>query len=563
MLKFKFWPLLIIFLLSIFAFWPLLRGGFPFVHDTLQLMRLFEMEKCFLDGQLPCRWAPDLGGGFGFPLFNYYSPLVYYFGMIFRFFGLSFINTIKFLFIAGIVLSGISMFFLAKEFWRKLGGLVSAVFYVFVPFHALDIYVRGDLAELYALAIAPLVFWGFYRLIKTEDNNFFIPTALFLAAFLMSHNIMLMLFLPILFLWILFWVFSLEKVKRKIFNKAFLAGLLGIGLSSFFIIPAWFEKPLVQLGNLTSGYFDFRAHFVTLNQLFLDRGWSFGISQFGTVDTISFQIGWPHWWLVIVSLALTIWRIKDKKNSQKRLILFMVGLFLILSFMTHSRSIFIWEKFPLLAFAQFPWRFLGPIAFVGSFLGGSVMVFLSQKQKKGALFLAIFLIGLTILMNQKYFKPKEFLYVSDKDFFSEEVFKEQQLASIDDFLPKTVTVFPDFESDAPKIIDGEAKIGEFLKKSDYFKFNIEVFGDQAARILMPVFDFPHWEIYIDENKVYNEDNSWGLILVEVPPGWHDISGWLRDTKIRILGNIISLISLFLIVFYLAVYDPKAKKNKNQ
>ncbi|MCJ7804998.1 YfhO family protein, partial [Patescibacteria group bacterium] len=506
------------------------------------------MEKCFLDGQLPCRWAPDLGGGFGFPLFNYYSPLVYYFGVIFRLLGLSYINTIKFLFIAGIVLTGISMFLLAKEFWKKLGGLVSAVFYIFVPFHALDIYVRGDLAELYALAIVPLVFWGFYRLLKTEDNNFFIPTSLFLAAFLMSHNIMVMLFLPILFFWILFWVFSLGKIKRKILGKTFLAGLLGTGLASFFIIPAWFEKSLVQLGNLTSGYFDFRAHFVTLNQLFLDRWWGFGISQFGISDTISFQIGWPHWWLVIVSLGLAIWKIKDKKNSKKWLILVMVGLFLILSFMAHSRSIFIWEKFSLLAFAQFPWRFLGPITFVGSFLAGSVIEFLSQKQKKGALFLAIFLIGLTVLLNQRYFKPKEFLYVSDKDFFSEEVFKKQQMASIDDFLPETVATFPDFESDVPKIIDGDAKIGEFLKKSDYFKFDIEVYENQSARVLVPVFDFPNWETYIDENKISSEDNPWGLILVEAPPGRHEISGWLRNTKIRLLGNAISLMSLFFIVF---------------
>ena len=44
----------------------LMPGYFP-MHDDLQMMRQLEMDKCFRDGQIPCRWVPDMGYGYGFP----------------------------------------------------------------------------------------------------------------------------------------------------------------------------------------------------------------------------------------------------------------------------------------------------------------------------------------------------------------------------------------------------------------------------------------------------------------------------------------------------------------
>ena len=549
----KTWPFFLILLLSIFAFWPLLRGGFFPVHDDLQVVRLFEMEKCFLDGQLPCRWTPDLGGGFGLPMFNYYSPLVYYLGMIFRFLGFSFLGSIKLLFLAGILLSGFSMFLLAREFWGNLGGLVSAILYVFVPYHALDIYVRGDLAEFFALSFLPLVFWCFYRLIKEKSSQFLILSAFSLATLILSHNITAMLSFPILVIWILYWFSTLEKFNRLAYIKVFSAGFLGFSLSAFFLLPALFENSLVNLLGLTTGYFDFRAHFITLGQLFLDRSWDFGASWFGPIDGLSFQIGWPHWWLVVLSGGIGLWRLKNRKDGTTGLIFLTAGLFLILAFMTHSRSIFIWEKIPFFSFVQFPWRLVGLAAFSGSFLAGSVIGLFARRNQVLEIFLVAFLIVLTILLNFAYFKPAKFQSVTDQDLLPRKDFF--------DFLPKNASL-PEASFQEPKIIEGEGQIREFFKKSDYFKVNIEVYQDQKASILIPVFNFPNWEIFVDEQKVLIEENQFGLIAVKCPPGKHEISGWFRNTKVRLLGNGITLISLFFLIFYLAAYEKNSKKAIN-
>ncbi|MDO8658737.1 MAG: hypothetical protein Q7K55_08400, partial [Candidatus Levybacteria bacterium] len=65
-------------ILTLSLFWPLFAAPYFTHHDDVQVIRLYEMDKCFKDQQIPCRWVPDLGGVYGYPLFNYYAPLPYY-----------------------------------------------------------------------------------------------------------------------------------------------------------------------------------------------------------------------------------------------------------------------------------------------------------------------------------------------------------------------------------------------------------------------------------------------------------------------------------------------------
>src|SRR3990172_12117775 len=109
-LKVHKWFLVI--LLSLPTFWRLLPFGIHSMQD-FHLFRLYEFDKCVESLQIPCRWAPDAGLGYGEPLFNFYGQLVYAFGEVFHLAGFSFINSLKILFILSLAASGVSMFFLA------------------------------------------------------------------------------------------------------------------------------------------------------------------------------------------------------------------------------------------------------------------------------------------------------------------------------------------------------------------------------------------------------------------------------------------------------------------
>ena len=50
-------------LLASFAYAPLLGGGMILTGDNLHAWRIYEIGRCLDDGQLPCRWAAELGNG--------------------------------------------------------------------------------------------------------------------------------------------------------------------------------------------------------------------------------------------------------------------------------------------------------------------------------------------------------------------------------------------------------------------------------------------------------------------------------------------------------------------
>ena len=165
------WSLILIFTLSVLVVWPILMPGYFSHHDNLQAMRIFEMRRCFADFQIPCRWVPDMGFGNGYPLFNFYGPLSYYLGAVASFL-LGYIWSAKLLFFLPLVFGGLGMYFLGKELFGKIPGTVSAILYLFAPYRALDSYVRGAVGESFALAIIPLVYYLYLRLIKTKEKKY-------------------------------------------------------------------------------------------------------------------------------------------------------------------------------------------------------------------------------------------------------------------------------------------------------------------------------------------------------------------------------------------------------
>lgn len=137
----NFLPIILIVILSYFAINPFFLPGFFPMHDDTQVARVFEMKQALQDGQFPVRWVANLGYHYGYPIFNFYAPLAYYVGGFMSLIGFDSLTATKIMMVIGIILSGIFMYLFAKEFWGKLGGLVSALLYLYAPYHAVDIYV--------------------------------------------------------------------------------------------------------------------------------------------------------------------------------------------------------------------------------------------------------------------------------------------------------------------------------------------------------------------------------------------------------------------------------------
>ena len=555
--------IVIILFVSVLASRNLFKNGYFPMHDDIQVMRLYEMEKCFRDGQIPCRWVPDMGGGYGHPLFNYHQVFPYYLGMFFRFFGLTLVDVVKLLFIITFFFSGMFMFFLGRELWGDKAGLVSAVVFVFSPYRAVDVYVRGALTEIFAITFFPLIFLSLYKYVKEEKFQWFLFSILSLTGLFLSHNIMTILFTPLAFIWSFIWILKLNK--QCLWAKTILIFFWSFLISAFFLIPAFFEKSLVTMDTLTTDYYDFRNHFVTLKQLFIDRSFGYGPSRPGPVDDMSFQLGLPQW---IITLTAGAWFLKNiitGKNIRKSItnesfLVFslFIGWFLS-TLMTHAKSFYIWSLLtPIAKFVQFPWRFLALSMFFCSLLAGSLIFYV--KKEKISFLITLLIIFLTILLNYNYFKPLKILKIGDKDILSGEEWRRQSLTTFQDYYPVKVKEIPkDLAFNVPKIIDGLGKIDNFNNFSNRWSFSVNAVNDLA--VMVPVFDFPRWMIMVDKKESgYLIDDKLGLIIVNLTGGNHQVEGYLKNTPLREASNNISVMSFALLVL-VTIKQLVFKKNE--
>jgi hypothetical protein len=544
--KSEIWAILIVLAAAILAGRTLFTPGYFNMHDDLQMMRQLEIEKCFKDLQIPCRWIPDMGYGYGFPLFNYYPPLPYLVGEIFRLVGFAFTDTAKLLFALSFMASGIAMYLLAKEFFGRVGGVISAIFYIWAPYHAVDVYVRGAMNEAWALIWFPLILWTGYKAIKNKEIRWLILLALSWVGLLLSHNLMVLIFTPIFGVWMLIFLWK-EKAWSRI-PHLIVSGLLAFGLAAFFTLPAILETKYVHVETLVAGYFEYFVHFVSLYQLLISRFWGYGPSTWELNDQMSFQVGHIHWILSlligILWFVVIIRKKKDVLNYPLFIIPFMLAVGWFAAFMTHGRSDPIWLAIPVLKFVQFPWRFLTLSIFSFSFLAGSIVTFLPKKISY--VLGGILVVGL-VALGWNYFLPEHGKMgpVTDAEKFSGIAWQIQQTAGIFDYLPVAAKENPKGPQKAlAEIMEGKGKIENPKEGTNWATFGVKIDSEKAI-VRIDIYQFPYWKIKID-NKVVEqyvpEEEKWGRMWIEVPEGEHQVSAKLENTPIRTISNIISLVT---------------------
>ena len=520
--KYKF--LLLTIILSLLTCYRLFRPGYFSMQDDTQIFRLQQFDQCINDGQIPCRFIANGGLGYGYPLYNYYPPFVYTLAEIFHLIGFSLINSIKLVFILGHIAAGVGMFLLASSFWGNYGGLLSAVLYLFAPYRAIDGYVRGALSEFIALSLIPFVF---YFAKKNKKGSLVV----FLTILFLTHNLISLVTLSLLLVYLLFnkQIHLLVSVGQSLL------------LSAFFLLPAIFEKKYITLATMTRGYFDYRAHFTTLKQLFIDRSWGFGASLWGPIDDMSFQIGWPHWFLFFTSILVAA----KSNNKHKKLIALSTLTAIFCLFLTHNKSTFIWTTLPFMAYFQFPWRFLGPFVFILSFVSGSILI--KAKSSKILLLLILLIIGL----NLSFFK-EDIWYpaLTDDQKLNQAELIRQSGAGLKDYWPNSGSQFPSAFAPAVPLSAENITIHSFSKTSHQARLNITVHSPTAL-ITLPMVYFPHWQA-ADQNQnnlTIHTSPDLGLIQLDLPTGKHQIRFDLKNTPIRTFANLISLFSLTGFFFY--------------
>ena len=542
----KYTGIVLALLLSFFAIKSLLGSGYFPVHDNLQVERINEMASALKDGQFPVRWVYNLGYGYGYPLFNFYGPLPYYIGAFFNIVGLSLVVSAKLMFGIGILISGVSMYLLGKEIWGKVGGIISAVLYVYLPYHAVLIYVRGAVGEYYAYALLPLLVLSFLKLNSKRVEKWIFIGGLTYSGIILSHNISAMLITMIT----LIYMFAYELIVRRINKSQVTVLLLGLCLSAFFWMPAVVESNLTQVSKVVGGGSYYADHFVEPLQLWSSVWGYAGSAPMSEQDGMSFKLGKVHIITALVALVCVLYK-RDKKYYP--LLAILTLLFIGSVFMMLPISKNIWDRLPPLKYVQFPLRFLMYAGFALSVIAGGVSMVVQRYRLGMVLAVAIFiLVTINVRALPKlellHFMPSEYYLLDDEAITSDHNLRWLKSEKSDEYLLKYFFQPQREEDISLRRVNFDADITE--DRSNLLKFNITAL--ETAEISMDIAYFPGWMGYIDGEEVVIKRLTRG-ISITVPTGAHNVMLRLENTPVRTLANLTSVISLGVLLVLLVKY----------
>jgi len=498
------------------------------------------MSRAISDGHIPPQWSKNFGYGYGMPLFLFYAPLPYYFGALVYWLGGSLIFSVSSLFLVANLATIFGAYYLGKRLFDSLGGVLLSAAITLAPYRAVNLYIRGAISETWGIAASIWMLLGLVLVVQKKQYGWLV-LSLSTAGLLLSHNLITLIFLPF------FAIFAATLILyQKAWRQAVTilwSSLLGVAMSMFYILPAFFEKSATQVeGRILTQYFDFHLHFLYLRQ-FITPYWGYGGSVWGPQDDISFFLGYGMLTGLLIVLFYFIRNWRTHKNN-KSLSLMLFGLSLALAvgatLATTEKTLFLWESVDLLRFVQFPWRFLSVAILFFSVAIASGVASITSRWTRLAVFGVLFVL---FLSNGRYFQPESYLDNPEALYSAEESQVVEVMSGVlPDFIPQG------FDEDSVPAIAGAVTLEPNLPASSVLVNRVQeklIFVEFTTeqKVVFALADFPGWQVAIDGEQVDHESTPEGLVRVLVPAGSHQIGLRFLPTPIRVWANSISVASL--------------------
>lgn len=500
--------LLLAVVLSLPAIFGILHNGFfPSDDGNWMVIRFSAFYEELSNGQFPVRFLGRLNYGYGYPVSDFLYPLFMYIGVPIHAIGFGFVSTIKIIFAGSMILSSIFSFLWLRRLFDNMSSLVGSLVYLYAPYHLFNLYSRGSIGEVLALAIVPFILWQIER-------NSLIWSTIGIFLLILSHNTLAVLFLSIIFLYMFLNILIAVENRRKLVYQYTSILVLSLGMSAFFWIPAIYDLQYTVFSKTQVSDWD---------------------NYFSDVSLI----GLPALFIIILTLVLTfIGRIKIRKH-RLTFLLFILGA--VSLFFATSVSFSLWNVLPV-SFIQFPFRFLSLTILCVSFLAACSA---SVVKNTTRLAVVIAILFLTLISAWPFLFPKSYQY-NPESFYST---NQDSTTVKNEYMPKWVKDLPTKQADAKaEVINGEEKLN-ILNVSPN-KISLQGYFPIRRVIQINTVYFPGWEVAVDGKPAPIDYSSNGLIRFDVPAGSHSIIAKFGETNVRIIADIISAAGLLLVIVLL-------------
>ena len=522
----------LLFFISLLPLVSLLRiGGYESGDLNLHVAFAIPFFENIQNGILFPVWNQYVLQGYGYPLYLFVYPLPYYLSSLIHMFGFDFITSFKILIAFTFVLSGQGMYKFSSEILKdKKAGFISAIFYLFAPYHLIDMHFRVAIGELLAFAFLPFIFLYTYRLIYKFSRKNFLLFILCFSLLILSHQAMALV--AAFFLTVFILVINKEKSMLIKLSIPFLAS---IGLTSFYWIPLIYASKFTYL---LSGKIKYNSLYDLIYSPHL-----YGFLFQGNSGELYLIVGYFHLFVIFIFI---VFYFKGKiKKPFKNLGLFMLFSSIILMFMITSSSEFIWNNIFLLKGFQFSYRLLLFVNLFLSVLAGLTLINIkSNFIVKTILILVIF----STILNWSHRRT----IPSINDI----TIKNSLISSLNNVGPgrtiwnKTEIKKRDGEIE---VIKGEVVIERLFRSQTNHTYKIIVNSDMAALIDNTTY-FPGWNLTIN-NTDYPIKSENGLINFTLLKGVNKVTLDYSEQMINKIAKLISLTTFIVII----IISLKGKK----
>ena len=542
-------------LLGLILFLPLFQPGLPAAPDAvLHFFRTALWRWAWADGVMWPRWHTLLYQGYGYPALSFNGPFFYSVAAFLSTLAADVLTGYKIAVLFSCLAYATGMYLWAREVLGRAAAIVAAAAYTFATIRFRELYFIGGYGQFMAWSLYPWILFFWLRLARRPSRGAYIGAVLALASLVLTHNISAMLFIPVFAVYLL--ILAAVFRSPRTWGLLIAGGVAALLLSAIFWLPAFAEMQFTRAYVLTGGHWDVQVHFVRLADL-LAR--SVPLDARAVNPPLPFNFGRLH--LVLAGLGLLTILLPGQPALRRIHLALAAVVVVFAAFMMLPASLPVWRGLPIIAFAEYPWRWFG-VAFVfSSLLAGAAMNWLARWPTLRLAAAGLCIVAL-IIVSAVYQFPKPFVPVSAtrSDFLRyERAYRAVGTTAGGEFLtpwtidvPAAPAITPDLARRA--LVAAPPGVQASVLEERATGLRLAISADEATSVSLAQFYFPGWRAMLDGQPIaLRPAPRTGLIELDIPAGRHELQVEFRDTPVRTAATVAALAGLLLLCVPVALW----------
>jgi len=520
-------------------------GAMPVTHDgPMHFNQMQSFWRGLSSGRIYPRWDDLTHFGYGAPNTSFYPPAVYYLTsavyFVFRDWEVVLVVS-QWLLMAA---SGAAIYWYARKSMSRGAGILAMAVYLTAPYHLINQYQRGAIAEQLGFIWMPLILLFGERLwcagnSITSSRKLIIPFAGLAAcygALIWSHP-------PTAYQFTL--VFGFSTAIRFLFSRArsfrALAGIpaaliFGSMLAAAYIFPAIAEAHLINSEDLERRWPYHASYVFDTTQTIYDHSGNNFIPRIDRIWMFNTAA------LLLIVILLLIFRKEGTVRGSRSRYWFWATAGVFASFLMTRISYPVGILIPKIETGAFSWRMLSITSLIMSLLTGACWQMAQDAGKDrgsrrsslsravaisipvGAIVMSTLYVVMPMYRVQSFSpRPEHFNYGT---------------------LPKGTPL--DLAPMEPaQTVSGMGQITIIKWQPEYRELLIEL--DRPDRLQFRTSNYPGWTASAGNRRVEIENGPNGNIVIELPAGKHRVTLEYNRTPVRLAGDWITISSFVLLI----------------